>query len=283
VLVVQDALVKAASELEPLPTTVTRLAQILARANWDLKEVEEAIAFDQALTPKLLRTANSALASRGHPISTVREAVMRIGTGSIFAIAMALGVQRRFKPALPHFGMAEGDLWVHSVSAALAVEMLATSMRRKLPVESFTAALLHDVGKLVMERFLEADALAKLRAAAAQGRESLRAAEIEVVGVEHGEFGAIVARHWQLPERLVHGILFHHFPAETADPIAHVVHVSDAVARMVDARRSSRPLPPDEGIVDEVARRSLQLDDKSIAKLADLVESRISEVLQRYS
>jgi HD-like signal output (HDOD) protein len=283
VLVEQETLVKAARELEPLPNTVTRLAQILSRSDWDLKEVEEAISFDQALTPKVLRMANSAIASRGHPIATVREAVMRIGTGPIFSIAMALGVQRRFKPALPQYGMAEGALWVHSVAAARAVEMMSTTMKRRLPLESFTAALLHDVGKLVMARFVGPEASAKLQAASAQGREPSRAAEIEVVGIEHGELGAIVARHWQLPDRLTHGILFHHFPAESTDPIAHVVHVAEAVARTVDARRIGRPLPADEGIVEPAARESLKLDDASITQIADLVDARINEVLQRYS
>ena len=49
-------------------------------------------AYDQALTPKILRMANSAIASRGNPIATVRDAVMRIGTGPIFSMAMAFGV-----------------------------------------------------------------------------------------------------------------------------------------------------------------------------------------------
>jgi putative nucleotidyltransferase with HDIG domain len=283
VLAEQESMVKAAGELAPLPMTVTRLAQILARPDWDLDEVEEAIAFDQALTPKLLRMANSALASRGHPIATVREAVMRVGTGSIFSIAMALGVQSRFKPALPHYGMAEGALWVHSVSAALAVETLATTTKRKLPVESFTAALLHDVGKLVMARFLEPEAVARLRTAEELGREQAREVEVEVLGIEHCELGAIVARHWQLPERLIDGILFHHYPGESKQPVVQVVHVAEAVARIVDARRIGRPLPPGEGVVASVARESLQLDDAAITKLADLVETRIGEVLQRYS
>src|SRR5690349_17438657 len=143
----QDALVLAARELEPLPTTVTRLARILARQDWDLREVEETIALDQALTPRILRIANSALASRGHRIATVGDAVMRVGTGPIFSMAMALGVKSRLTKAVAQYGLAEGELWVHSVAAALTVESLGVRLRKRLPVESFTAALLHDVGK----------------------------------------------------------------------------------------------------------------------------------------
>lgn len=282
-LIEQDDLVKAAAELEPLPTTITRLAQILARPDFDLKDVEEAIAFDQALTPRLLRLANSALASRGHPISNVRDAVMRVGTGPIFSMAMALGVQRRLKRALVQYGLAEGALWSHSVAAALTVETLGTKMRRKVPVESFTAALLHDVGKLVMARFLEPECLRLLQSAAETGGVSRRQSEFEILGVDHGELGALIAQHWQLPERLVKGIQYHHVPAESADPIANVVHVADIVANRVDARRAGRELAANVCPPDPAALESLKLGEPELEELAAAVDERLGEVLERYA
>jgi HD-like signal output (HDOD) protein len=283
VLVERDDLLQAARELEPLPTKVTRLAAILARSDWSMEELEEAIAFDPGLAPRILRMANSALASRGHPITSVREAVMRIGSGPILSIAMGRGVRRRMDAALPQFGLAKGAFWNHSVAAALAVELLACPFQRELPVEAFTAALLHDVGKLVMARFLDPDARARLRAAEREARAAVRAAEVDLFGADHGELGAEVTRHWLLPAPLAHGIRFHHFPAESKEPVAHAVHVGEEIARIVDARRAGRPLAADTGTIDAVARESLKLDDPTIAELAELVDARLNEVLQRYA
>jgi putative nucleotidyltransferase with HDIG domain len=301
VLVDQDALVLAARELEPLPTTVTRLARILARHDWEMREVEEAIALDQALTPRILRLANSALSSRGHRIATVGEAVMRVGTGPLFSMAMALGVKRRFAAPVKPYGLAEGELWKHSVAAALTVESLGARLRRRLPVESFTAALLHDVGKLVLARFLDEERLGLLRAAAERGRLSERDAELEILGVDHGELGAIIAQHWQLPDPLVRAVQHHHAPdgapdrapdgaldaapGETPDrTIAHVVHVADFVADRVAARRrkAGGEAPPPAPLAASTRDR-FKLDDAALDDLAQSVDARLADVLERYA
>jgi len=283
VLVEQSSLVRAAHELEPLPITVTRLAQILSHRNWDLKDVEDAIALDQALTPRILRLANSALHSRGHPVATVREAVMRVGTGPVFSLAMALGVQKRFRRPVASHGLGEGEMWVHSVSAALAVEILGVTMRRKLPVESFAAALLHDVGKLVLGRFLEPPHAQVLRSAEEQGQLAARQAEVGLLGIEHGELGAIVAQHWNLPERLVLGVRHHHDPTAAGDVIADVVHVADAVACLVDERRTARPSAIAAEAIEPASRAALKLDDAALESVIEAVDVRLIEVLKRYS
>src|SRR5262247_1681654 len=99
--IAQHDLVQAVHDLEPLPPTSARLGGLLSRKDWDIREVEEAISFDQALTAKLLRLANSALWFRGHAVATVRDAVMRLGSGTVVGLAMGAGMQRRFARAIP--------------------------------------------------------------------------------------------------------------------------------------------------------------------------------------
>src|SRR5262249_13815636 len=116
--------VDVVKQLEPLPPTVARLASLLSGPDWSMHEVEECVAFDQALTTKLLRIANSALWFRSHAIGSVRDAVMRIGSGTVVALVMGAGVQRRMAKPLPQYGLREGDLWKHSVASALAASVL---------------------------------------------------------------------------------------------------------------------------------------------------------------
>ena len=292
-LVDQDALVLAARDLQPLPATVTRLMGLLTRPDWEMSEVEEAITLDQTLTPRILRVANSALASRGNRITTISDAVMRVGTGPLFSMAMALGVKKRLHQAVAQYGLAEGELWVHSVAAALTVESLGARLRRKLPVESFTAALLHDVGKLVMARFLEPSHLALLRAAEEQGRLSERDAELEILGVDHAELGAVVAQYWNLPDPLVRAIQYHHSPElafatdpwcrDPADAAAHVVHVADLVSERVAARRKKgEPALPQEPLA-EATSSALDLDAAVLDELVQSVDERLNDVLERYA
>ena len=59
--------------------------------------------------------------------------------------------------AIPAYSLPEGALWRHSVAAAVAVDAMQSCQRTPVPSETFTAALLHDVGKLVMGRFMSPD------------------------------------------------------------------------------------------------------------------------------
>src|SRR5262245_10617870 len=137
----QKVFVDAVKRLEPLPPTVARLASLLARPDWEMEAVVACIGFDRALSPRLLRIAHSALWCRGHAIHSVREAVMRMGSGAVAAFALGSGVQRRLSRALPLYGLREGELWTHSVAAALSTTVLDSHTKVEVPVEAFTSAL----------------------------------------------------------------------------------------------------------------------------------------------
>jgi putative nucleotidyltransferase with HDIG domain len=282
-LIEHREIVRAATELEALPATASRLASLLSRSDWDMKEVVETVSFDQALTPKLLRLANSALHSRGHVVSTVRDAVVRLGGGAVVSLAMAAGMQKRLQRAVPQYGLAEGELWAHSVAAALATQALDAASEVSVPPESFTAALLHDVGKLVMSRFLDVDRCRVLTKAENEGGLSRRQAEADVLGVDHAELGAISADHWNLPERLATAIQYHHTPSSVADPIASVVHVADVVAHKAQALTigviaSSAPSSPEPAALEALRLVPSQLDQVAIQ-----VGNELSDVLRRYA
>jgi len=180
------ALVKAAHGLDPLPATVARLASLVVRPDWSLNEAAHLVEFDPALTGRLLRLANSAAMAGLSPVNTARDAIMRVGIGPALAFAAASGLRKQLKRALPEYGLTEGQLWRHSVASALAVEPIARRARTPVPPECFTAALLHDIGKIVLARFLSPDELKWLAEARDLGGSSLQA-EMEVLGVNHAE------------------------------------------------------------------------------------------------
>jgi HD-like signal output (HDOD) protein len=134
--------------------------------------------------------------------------------------------------ALPEYGLTEGALWRHSVAAALAAESAQPFCRASLPAETHAAALLHDVGKLVMARFLSPEILRILADAREKGGLSSLRAEAELLCVHHGELGGIIAQHWNLSDRIVTGIMYHHMPDLARDIVADVVHVANIAAKL---------------------------------------------------
>jgi HD-like signal output (HDOD) protein len=275
-----QALTRSANNLEALPASVTRLATIAAGDNWDVREVEQTIALDQALSLRLLRAANSAASAARMPIVTIRDAIVRVGLGSVLSLATASSVHGKLTRAIPEYGLSEGEMWRHAVGAALAAESAQSFCEASLPPETYAAALLHDIGKLVLARFLEPEVLRVLALAREEGHMSSLSAETELLTVHHGELGGLIAQHWQLPPRLVTGIIHHHTPELAGDVTADVVHVANIVAKHVGAGHYTdeddrRPHP------DSLER--LKLTDKGFESLCKQVEKRLEQVLAQYA
>jgi HD-like signal output (HDOD) protein len=229
----KEALTQAAFALDPLPATVARLAALVVREDWSVAEAAHLVEFDPALTGRLLRMANSAATAGLAPVATVRDAILRVGIGPVLAFATASGLKKQLRRALPEYGLSEGQLWRHAVASALAAELLAGQSRVTVPPEVFTAALLHDVGKIVLARFLDAEHLRALAAARKDGGASSLDAEIEVLGANHAELGGIIATHWTLPDRLAAGITHHHAPASGHDLVCDGVYLANIAAKRI--------------------------------------------------
>jgi putative nucleotidyltransferase with HDIG domain len=231
-----QALVREAANLAPLPRAAVRLITLLGGDEWKPQEVLDVVRLDPVLTGKVLGAANSARAAAQDAILDLGEAVRRIGPRAVVGLALAAGVKGRMWPGLPHLGLAEGELWRHSVATLFAAEAAGAHLGTASSTAAVTAALLHDVGKVLLARFLDPETLDYLRLALLDEKRSAREAEREVLAFTHAELGALVAAHWGLPEDIVGAIRHHHEPGEApaagrADALA--VQLADAVAKDV--------------------------------------------------
>lgn len=279
-----DAVVSDADTLEPLPPSAARLVGLVGTEGWDIDEVERIVCLDPALTGRLLRIANSASSGAQVDITTVHEATMRMGAGALVAAAVGSGVSGVFKQPLEVYEAAAGELWRHSVAAALAVEAMPSVVRVRPSPASFTAALLHDVGKLVLCSHLCTDALKFLDRAHDEAGLLSAAAESEILEVNHAELGGLVAQHWKLPEEIMLGIAHHHDPdvvqGESLRHTARVVCLAEHVARIVVPGLGE--YPPEEGENADVLD-ALGVDAGGVAALVERVSERLSEALSAYS
>lgn len=239
-----DQLIDGAGKLEPLPQTVTRLVALLAKEEVTVTEIEDVFSMDGPLTARLLRQANSASSSSRATIGTVSAAVVRLGFGSVLALAVAASTQKQLAAAVPQYGMSDGALWKHSQAARLAVDALRQYAKLKVPVEAQTAALLHDIGKIVMARHLKENIMAVLRRAVGEGMSLNLDAEREVLEVHHGELGGLIAQHWGLPEIIARGIIYHHDPENCThadNRICHIVCLANWVAKKAEQKAGGDP------------------------------------------
>src|SRR5271170_835549 len=197
--------------LPSLPAIAVRVLELCQRSNLDLSEIARVVAQDPALCAKILRTVNSAFYGNGHPVSTLDNALVILGLRSVKTLILSFSLignlsNRRTK------GFDHAAFWKRSIYSAAAAKIIAEQVRCAQSEEAFLAALLSDIGMLVLD-ILEQERYSKICAQAKEHAELIKL-EQESLGITHPEVGAALAVQWKLPPILATPIAFSHNPAE---------------------------------------------------------------------
>lgn len=274
-----DGIISASQKLKALPESATRLATILRDPEWELEQIVHVVERDPLLTSRLLARANSSSVGGQVPTSSVDQAMMRIGPGVVLSIAVGAAAKAELGKSLKAYELEAGALWRHAVACALTIELLPT-FGVKISPETYTAALLHDIGKIVLVKFLGKSDLEFTRRAQVEGGQSFVDAEFEIYELHHGEIGGLVANHWNLPESVIAGIRFHHDPSEAPEEfrsLCEQVALADQVARTVSAGDGES-----EHLGLEELGERLGLAAEQTEELKNRVEEALAEELETY-
>lgn len=231
-------LVAKVKNLPPVPNAALRLIGLLDKADTENDDIVQAIRFDNVLTAKLLRACNSPYFGFSEPISSVDQAVLVLGHQQILHIVLTLAFGSTMAVPLPGYAGESSALWQHSLTTAMAAEVVANA-GLDINVESsvaFTAGLLHDFGKLVMGQVIDGPQLDAIRGRVAEAGLSRAAAEHEILGTDHAEVGACLLKSWNLPEEVVEAVANHHRPTLEPRPLlSAVVQVANCAAHRAAA------------------------------------------------
>lgn len=176
-----------------------------------IDEVVEAIGKDAALCVRVLRMANSVLVSPDRRIEDLETAVQMLGVVRVRKTAQALFTLRDGNRVAEGFDWRH--LWIHALATAAIAEELEKRLRSADDSQIHLAALLHDVGKIVLSTLAPDDYRGLLVRAWNDGGK-LEDLERERLGVDHREAGVVFAEHNRLPEIVVQAIAHHHCPEE---------------------------------------------------------------------
>jgi len=219
--------------LDPLPATLQKLLRALENENIGPSQVADYVEYDPAVASSVLRLANSAAYGGLSRTDTLRDAVVRLGTTRILDIVLGDHV-RRLKIAAPMYDLHEDDIWAHSVAASLAVKALERECpKADIPKSASIGALVHDIGKLVMVRYLKADVDSILALRDARNITFVEA-ERELFGCDHAEVGGEIATRWGFPTDVAAAIQKHHqVPVEAPSPAVDAVVIANLAAKAI--------------------------------------------------
>jgi putative nucleotidyltransferase with HDIG domain len=228
------------------------------------------VQLDPELTAQMLRLVNSPQ-FRGSGASSIDEAVMRLGTNEIANIAMAVTMGRLSAARRTAYLPDPDAFWKHCLGCALVcrrLRRLCTSLHMD-PQIAFTAGLLHDIGKIVINS-APAEALEVIADVMREEEMTNADAELAVFGADHAEIGGLMLEKWNLPPELVNAVRFHHAPEFDRAGLAMLVHVANCCSKVHATSRGW------DDFVDSLHPRALEHLGVSIWTVQDCW----SEVLQ---
>ncbi len=226
-------IVAATGELPALPSTTARLLQLLDDDTVGADEVLDVIGRDPALTANLLKLCNSAYYGLRRRVGTVHEALVMLGNHAVVSLAFATSLGDVLRGPLAGYRLERDGLWRHALAVGVgAAHVLGNDGDRDRRERAFTGGLVHDIGKLVLNRPLKE----KLQQLPPAGDFALLLdGEHAVLGFDHAEAGAALAAAWNFPPALVDVIGAHHAgaPAASAEvdlPLLRAVQVANLAA-----------------------------------------------------
>jgi putative nucleotidyltransferase with HDIG domain len=268
----RDLLIDHLKQLPPLPAVVTDLIASMEDDDVCIADIVQKITYDQGLTARILRVANSPFYGLQNKVGTLSDALVILGFRAVRGMVLVLGINGAFR--FDHCRGFDAEAYLrHGIGTALGARFLAPMAGQQVEL-AFTAALLHDIGQLVLASGFSPD-----YALALEYREKhdcpLVVAERDVLGLGHPEVGAMLADTWRFPDSLRQAIASHHSPAgEVADSLANVVHVADCLAHALGLSGAGGEMVM---AIDRTAWERLGLDGKKCAAIAAEIDASFEE------
>ena len=220
--------------LPVLSDSYQRILESLADSEFDAEKVAKLVMQDAALTAQLLKVVNSAYFGRSGTVSTALQAVLVLGAARLKAVVLA-NRAFRFVDEQSCRGISPQAELDHALAVANAAQERGLREDESAEVREllFTAAMLHDLGKLLLVANLP-DRYQRLLQESRNREVSLWTVEREEFGTSHAELGAFMLGLWGLPLPIVEAIGYHHEPAQAPSagrtPLAYV-HWADCRVR----------------------------------------------------
>ncbi|MCP4294865.1 MAG: HDOD domain-containing protein, partial [Proteobacteria bacterium] len=244
------------SKISSIQSVVSGIIDVINDPESSAKDLKDIIEIDPPLTARVIKVANSAYYCSPRKISEIQHAVIWIGFDVVKEIVLSQKVCEVFNKDETINGYSGSSLWKHSVAVALLGKMIYRREFGERGENAYVAGLLHDIGIIVENQFLENDfreVLNKVK----QEKKNLSAAEYEVLGYTHTDIGKTLTDHWGFPQELVVAMGNHHNPDKAPQEFskfASTLYVADYLCQERGIGYSDAPFC-DSGIFRSCLKR----------------------------
>ena len=268
-----EAIVADIKELPTLPQVAVTLMDLLDDPNTGAPQINRVMARDPALASKILKLVNSAYYGLSNRVSSLNQAIVILGFKTVKSIALSASVMGLFKTHAEKGTFDRSLFWKHSIASACVARLVARKQKGADPEAAFSAGLLHDIGKLVLDQYLPVD-MESIVGIAQKDKSDFISAERKVLETTHAEIGRWVAEKWGLPKELVGAIGYHHEIDTAPDKVlVAVVQFANFLSKLKGLAASGSYETPE--LAKEVWTQ-LAVDKSDLPELVNTINEEIS-------
>lgn len=225
--------IKDVEKIAPCPQVALDVLSVAHEADCSIPVLSGKIEQDPALTANMLHMANSAYFGHRKKITSVKDIIVRLGLETVKIIAITSASVGLLKSSHDAYALGRGELWRHSFAVATLAGIIARYAKARDASAIFTAALLHDVGKVILDRPLR---LESYNRASSGEDETMIAVERRLLHTDHAVVGMALLEKWGLPESVHVPVGLHH---DLSQPRAKrlgvkIVHLANALVHLTD-------------------------------------------------
>ena len=233
------------SSLPALPDNYQRIRRVIGNPNGSVRQIAAVIVRDIGLTTRVLQVVNSPLYGLRQPVTDVAHAATLLGMRGIRDLTLTLEVFGYFSSKIPMGGVTVEDLYEYSLKVATVAQRIG-----KIHADdAYTAALLHQIGRLILMTKLPDKYQDSLDAWASTAK-PLRDAQRAIIGIDQDETSAYLLSVWGLPQRVIEAVAFFDAPSLVPHTSLDVVDVLHVAVSLVSEHHGERHLPLDEVHLD---------------------------------
>ncbi|MDX9714614.1 MAG: HDOD domain-containing protein [Dissulfurispiraceae bacterium] len=255
-------------DLPTIPSVHNKILKIIEDINYSVEEVSGLIEKDHVLSSKVLKLVNSPSYGLNNKVASVRRGVILLGANLIRGIILSTSLFKGSGEEMP-------GIWDHSYCTSAIAGLLARRYNLITIEELMTGALLHDIGRVLLYRYLKEE-MVYLNDIVATKKINMLEAERLILGKGHDEIGWWLAKVWNFPPIIEDIIRFHHAPSEAENNVkaVSIVHLSNIMSKAIGITYGSDPYIAPFDPVCLTVMDSLEFDITDIASDAvEMVES----------
>ncbi len=253
------------TSLKPIPQTALKILRMFQDDRFGIADITQELSQDQVLSGQTLKICNSALFAGSIPIETLKDAVILMGEDLLIKSVITAAVNSYYDQVnTSGYSLCKGGLFFHAVNVASTAEKIAEKTGRVQGKHAYTAGLLHDIGKVVLDQFI-CDSIPLLFRNLGQEHQDFIGSEKKILGITHCEAGALLAKKWQFSSALYQTIVHHHEPEQTPDnrDLVYIVYLADLMMERFNKGIDLEKMQADsmESVLDHLGLAMAQLPE----------------------